>query len=127
MFNMENIGKKHDRENIILELMGAVQSMTTCENDVNEVTEKIIKSCNTEGTKGADHKSLLMARIEGLNRLAGLYRSASEKYESAAEKVAGGVPEEKVLADLLPYNVSLNDQMNAEKKCYEKVLSMLSA
>mgnify|MGYP000358972029 FL=1 len=127
MFDMEDVGKERERENIIRDLMDAVQSMSICENDVNKVTETIKKSCNTEGTIGADHKSLLMTKIEGLKRLAGLYKSASEKYENAAERVACGVPEEEVMAELLPYNVSLNDQMESEQKCYEKVLSMLKA
>jgi len=127
MFDMEDVGKEHDRENIVRDLMDAVQSMTTCENDVKEATEKIEKSFGVQGTIGEDHKSLLLTKIEGLKRLAGLYRVASEKYECAAERVAGGVSEEEVLAELLPYNISFNDQMSSEINCYEKILIMLKA
>jgi hypothetical protein len=59
--------------------MYAVQSMTTCENDINEATEKVL--CGVSG--------------------------------------------DKVLAELLPYNVFLNDQMESERESYGQVISML--
>ena len=67
--------------------------MTICKNEVNKATEKILKSCNTQGTRGAVHKYLLLTKIEGLRRLAVLYSSVSKKYENAAVKIAGGAPE----------------------------------
>lgn len=127
MSDMENIGRKHDIEDFIQELMDAAKGMIECENEVNKATIKIIKSCNAQGTRGADHKSLLLSKTADLKRLAGLYRSVSEKYVNAAVKLTGGVSEDKVMAELRSYNISLNDQMKSEKECYEQVLSMLRA
>ncbi len=56
-----------------------------------------------------------------------LYRTASEKYEDAADKLAGGVSEVNVLAELDPYNIFLNDQLKSEEQSCEHVLSMLRA
>lgn len=116
-----------DSKNFIQELMDAARSMTVCENEVNKSTEKIIKSCNTQGTKGAIYKSLLMTKIEGLKRLASLYKSVSKKYENMAMKMDGGAPEDKVMAELLQYNVFLSDQLRSEQECCEQVLSLLSS
>jgi hypothetical protein len=125
MSDMENIGRKHDSENTIQVLMDTARMMTICKNEVNKATEKIIKSFNTQGTRGAVHKFLLLTKIEGLRRLAVLYRSVSKRYKNAAVKLAGGAPEDKVMAGLLPYNVFLSDQLRSEQECYEQVLSML--
>ena len=127
MSDRENKGRKHDRENIIQALMDAARSMTVCGNEVNKATETIIKSCNTEGTRGSVHKSLLLTKIEGLKRLAGLYRSVAERYESAAMKLASGDPEDNVLHEFHSYNVFISDQLRSEQECYEQVLSMLRA
>ncbi len=126
MSDLQNIGRKHDSENSIRMLMDTARSMTICENEVNRATEKTIKSCNTQGTRGAVHKFLLLTKIEGLRRLAVLYSSVSKNYENAAVKIAGGAPEDKVMAELRPYNVFLSDQLRSEQKCYEQVLNMLS-
>lgn len=125
MSDMEEIRRKHYSEDFIQELMDAAQSIAVCEKGINKATEKITKSFNTQGTRGADHKSLLLTKITDLKRLSGLYRSVSEKYVDAAVKLTDGVSEDKVLAELHPYNVFLNDQMESEKECYEQVLNML--
>ena len=126
MFDMENIGRVHNNNNFILELTDTARKMIECENEVNNATEKIIKSFDTQGTKGAEHKSVLLTKISGLKRLAGLYRSMAEKYNIMAEKLASGVSEDEVVAELRSYNVFINDQMEAEKECYEQALNMLS-
>ncbi len=125
MSDMENIARTHDNENIIKVLMDASKSMIISKNEVSKATEMIIKSCNTQGTKGAGHKSLLLSKIDALGRLEALYRAVSKRYENAALKLAGGIPEDKVMAELRPYNVFLSDQIKSEYKSYEQVLSML--
>ncbi len=59
--------------------------------------------------------------------MAGLYRSVSEKYENSVVKLTSGISEDKVMAELDLYNISINDQLKSEKECYGQVLSMLSA
>ena len=125
MSDMENIGRMHGSKNIVKELMDAAQRMIVCENEVNKATEKIIKSCNTQGTRGADHRSFLLTKIAGLKRLATLYRSMSNKYENTVVKLADGMPEDKTMAELDSYNVFINDQIKSEHECYEQVLRML--
>ncbi|MBT6049689.1 MAG: hypothetical protein HOI47_03210 [Candidatus Scalindua sp.] len=127
MADKGNKDKKHNFENIVQLLVDALQRMTICENEVNKAIVKIRKSSNTQGTKGADHKYLLFPKIAGLKRLAVLYRSVSEKYINSIDKMADGISEDKVMADLLPYSTSINDQLKSEKECYEQVLSILRA
>ncbi len=127
MSDMGNKEKKHNIENVVQLLMDASQNTTICINEVNNAIVKIRKSCNTQGTKGSDHKYLLISKLASLKRLAGLYRSVSEKYENSIDKLVDGISEDKVMAELLPYSISINDQLKSEKECYEQVLSMLNA
>ncbi len=127
MSDMGTNGEKNNIGNVVQLLIEASQNMTICENEVNKATERIRNSCNTHGTKGEVHKSLLDSKIAGLKRLAELYRSVSEKYENSIDKLVDGVPEDKVMASLLPYSISINDQLKSERECYEQVLSILSA
>ena len=87
MSDMGNNGRTHGREVIVQMLMDASQRMTICENEVNKAIERVRKSCNTHGTIGADHKSLLLSKISNLKRLVVLYRSVSEKYEDSVVKL----------------------------------------
>ena len=127
MSDMGNNGRKHNIEDIVRMLMNASENMTICENKINKAIERIRKSCNTQGTIGAVNKSVLLTKIEDLKRLAVLYRLVSEKYENSVVKLMGGIPEGKVMAELLPYNIFINDQLESERESYEQVLSMLNA
>ena len=87
MADKGNKDKKHNFENIVQLLVDALQRMTICENEVNKAIERVRKSCNTHGTIGADHKSLLLSKISDLKRLVVLYRSVSVKYEDSVVKL----------------------------------------
>lgn len=127
MSDMENIGRINDIEKFKLELLDAARRMRECENEVIKATEKIQKSFNTQGAKGTVNKPLLLTKMSDLERLAGLYRSTSEKYKDEAEKLSNGVSVDKVLAELHTYNIFLNDQLKSEKQSCEHVLNMLMA
>ncbi len=120
-------GRKHNIEDIVQMLTDASQNMIMCENKINKATERIRKSCNTQGTIGAVNKSILLTKIEDLKRLAALYRMVSEKYENSVVKLMGGIPEDEVMAELLRYNIFINDQLKSERESYEQVLSMINA
>ncbi len=125
MFDMENIGRVHDDNNLVLELTGTARHMIKCESEVIKAIEMIIESFDTQGTKGADHKPVLQTKISGLKRLAQLYRSMAEKYTYLATELASGASEGEVTAELSLYNVFINDQMDAERECYDQALNML--
>lgn len=125
MFDMETGGGVHENKSFILELTDTARTLIECENEVNRASEKIMESFEIQGTKGAEHKSVLQTKISGLKRLAGLYQSMAEKYGNMASKLAYGGAMDEVVAELNSYNMFINDQMEAEKECYDHALSML--
>ncbi len=125
MADCENTAGKHGSGNYIKALMDVARTMTANANDLKETVEFIVTSCHTPGTKGEAQKSLLQIKADDMKRLEGLYRLVARRYEIAAMKLVDGIPEDMVMDELHPYNVSLNDQIKSELKCSEQVLSIL--
>lgn len=125
MADEKKIAGKHESGNFIQTLMEAAQTMTACRKNIQEAAETIVTSCYTQGTKGEDHRSLLLYKADGMKSLAELYRSVAKRYENAAMKLVSGVPEDKVWADVLAYNTFFADQLESEKNNSESVLNIL--
>ena len=125
MDNKKNIGNDQGSVASIQVLMEVAQTMTACRKNILQAAETIVTSCNTQGTRGEAHKSLLLDKADGMRSLAELYGSASRRFESAAMKLASGIPKDKVWADVLAYGVFFADQLESEKNNSESVLNVL--
>jgi hypothetical protein len=125
MADKKNIGNDQRSGNSIQVLMEAAQTITACRKNIQEAAETIVASCYTQGTKGEDHRSMLLDKADGMESLAELYRSVAKRFESAAMKLVSGVPEDKVWADVLAYNTFFADQLESEKNSSESVLNIL--
>ena len=94
--------------------------------EIQDIAENIVLSCQImPGTKGEAHKELLLSKVESMEKLAKLYNSASKKYMKAVEKLANGVPEDKVLAEVFAYTTFFNDQLESEEEEANQIISIL--
>ncbi len=121
---MEKCTGKQCSENTIQILMGAARNITVDSNILKKDAETVITACHTQGTIGEAHKSVLIKKADGMKILAGLFMSMAKKYEQAAMKLIDGVSEDKILNELVSYNVSIGDQIKSEQDCYKQVLNM---
>ncbi len=112
-------------KNTIQELMDAARNITVNSDTLKKGAETVITACHTQGTKGETHKSVLIKKTDGMKILAGLFMSMAKRYEQAAMKLTEGVSEDKVLNELVSYNVFISDQIKSEQECYKQVLNML--
>ena len=125
MDNKKNTGGKHDSGNYIQALMEVAQIISAGGKDILKSSETIMKSCLTPGTVGEAHKSLLLGKVEELKKLAELHNSVANRLENAARKLASGIPEKKVMSEVLAYNTFFADQLESEKSDGENILNML--
>src|SRR3989304_1104447 len=115
MDNKKNSGGKHDSGNSIQGLMEAAQIISAGGKDILKSSETIVKSCHTLVTVGEAQKSLLLGKVEELKKLAELHNSVANRLENAAGKLASGIPEEKVISEVLVCNTFFADQLESEK------------
>ena len=125
MDDKENIEEKHDSGKSIQTLMEAAQTISAGGKEIMKSSETIMMSCFTPGTVGEAHKRQLLDKVEELKKLAELHNSVAKRLESAAGKLASGIPEDKVWADMLAYGTFFADQLESEKINGENILNML--
>ncbi len=125
MADKKNIANDQRSVNPIQALMDAAQITASCSKNIQQTAETIVTSCYTQGTKGEANRSLLLDKVADMRSLAELYRSVAKRFECAAAKLASGIPEDKVWADVLAYGVFFADQLESEKNNSESVLNIL--
>ncbi len=125
MDDKKNTEESHDSGNSVQTLMEAAEIVSAGGKDILKSSETIMKSCLTPGTVGEAHKSQLLDKVEELKKLAELHNSVSNRLQSAARKLASGVPEEEVMSEMLSYNTFFADQLKSEKNNGESILNML--
>jgi hypothetical protein len=125
MDDMKDIAGEHDSRSSIQVLMEAAQAISAGGKEILKSSETIMMSCFTPGTVGEAHKSQLLGKVEELKKLAELHNSVANRLESAARKLASGIPEKKVMSEMLAYNTFFADQLESEKGDCEYVLGML--
>ncbi len=96
-----NVEKDHGNKKSIQVLAETAENISTCGKDIQRVAENIMISCHIPDTKGAAYRNQLLAKVDDLKKLATLYNSASQQLMGAAGKLASGVPEDEVWADVL--------------------------
>ena len=114
-----------DEENIVQMLMKTARNMDVYGRKTQKEAERIVKSCHKPGTKGEEHKLLMLTSADGMKRLAELYWTAAKRYKSAAIKLKGGATYENVLSELNSYGVFLNDQIKSEQDGFKRILRIL--
>ncbi len=99
----KNVAKDHgNQKSISIQVLtDTAETISACGKNIQKVAENIMMSCSIPGTKGAAYKDQLLARVDDLKKLATLYYSASQRLIGTAGKLASGVPEEEVWADML--------------------------
>ena len=123
----KNTMKDNGCKESILILTETANEISKCGKDIQETAENIMMSCQImPGTKGEEHKDLLLSKAESMERLAGLYNSTSRKYMDAAEKIANGAPENKVLSGIFAYTTFFNDQLKEEEEDAKQILDILN-
>jgi hypothetical protein len=125
MDDKENNEGKHDSSKSIQVLMAAAQSISAGGKEILKSSETIMMSCFTPGTVGEAHKCQLLSKAEELKKLAELHNSVANRLESAAGKLASGIPEKKVMSEVMAFNTFFADQLESEKGDCEYVLGML--
>jgi hypothetical protein len=125
MDDKKNTEGKHDSSKSIQVLMEAAQSISEGGKQILKSSETIMMSCFMPGTVGEAHKSQLLDKVEELKKLAELHNSVANRLESAAGRLASGVPEEKVMSEVMACNTFFADQLESEKGDCEYVLGML--
>ena len=120
-----NTERKHDSSKSIQALMAAAQYISAGGKQILKSSETIMKSCLKPGTIGEAHKSQLLDKVEEMKKLAELHNSVANRLESAARKLASGIPEEKVMPEVMACNTFFADQLESEKVDCEYVLGML--
>ncbi|MGR3293326.1 MAG: hypothetical protein ACUZ9M_04830 [Candidatus Scalindua sp.] len=125
MDDMKNTEGKHDSGNSIQTLMEAAQYISAGGKEILKSSETIMMSCFTPGTVGEVHKSQLLGKVEELKKLAELHNSVANRLECAAGKLASGVPEEKVMSEMLAYGSFFADQLESERINGENILRMI--
>jgi hypothetical protein len=125
MDDKENSEGSLDSDKTVQSLMEAAETISAGGKDILKSSETIMKSCLTPGTVGEAHKSQLLDKVEELKKLAELHNSVSNRLESAARKLASGIPEEEVMSEMLVYNTFFADQLESEKVNGESILNML--
>lgn len=125
MDDKENSEGSHDRDKSIQVFIEAAEIISAGGKEILKSSETIMKSCLTPGTVGEAHKSQLLDKVEELKKLAELHNSVSNRLESAARKLASGIPEEEVMSEMLAYNTFFADQLESEKTNSESILNML--
>lgn len=125
MSDKESTQKKQGIEGYIQELKDAGKIVATHGKSTQKAAETIMKSLTIPGTKGEAHKDMFLAKIDNLERLTALYNSISRRLLSAAEKLANGIPEDEVAADLAVYNIFLTDQLKCEEEENQHILDIL--
>ncbi|MGR3303995.1 MAG: hypothetical protein ACUZ8I_16045 [Candidatus Scalindua sp.] len=125
MDDKENTEGKHDSGKSIQALMEAAQTISAGGKEILKSSETIMRSCFTPGTVGEAHKRQLLGKVGELKNLAELHNSAANRLESSARKLARGIPEEKVMSEMLAYNTFFADQLESEEIDGENILNML--
>lgn len=123
----ENSEGSHESGKSIQALMEAAEIISAGGKDILKSSKTIMKSCFTQGTVGEAHKSQLLDKVEELKRLAELHKSVANRLESAARKLESGIPEEKVMSEMLAYSTFFADQLESEKINSENILNMLKS
>lgn len=124
--NKNNIVKSNISNGPIQILTETAETIADCGREIQENAENIMLSCQImPGTKGEAHKDLLLSKAEGMEKLAVLYNSASRRYMKAAEELADGAPEDKILSDVFAYSTFFDDQLESEEKDANHILSIL--
>lgn len=126
MFLKKDIVKDSRNKESIRILTETAETISAYGKEIQETAENIMMSCQImPGTKGEAHKDLLLHKADNMVKLAGLYNSASKRYMNAVEKLADGVPEEKVLSEVFAYTTFFNDQLECEEEDANQILSIL--
>lgn len=124
--NKNNIVKSNISNGPIQILTETAETIADCGREIQENAENIMLSCQImPGTKGEAHKDLLLSKAEGMEKLAALYNSASRRYMKAAEELADGAPEDKILSDVFAYSTFFDDQLESEEEDANHILSIL--
>lgn len=126
LFKNNNIVKDSRNKESIRILTETAETISNYGKEIQETAENIMISCQImPGTKGEAHKDLLLYKADNMVKLAGLYNSASKRYMNAVEKLADGVPEEKVLTEVFAYTTFFNDQLECEEEDANQILRIL--
>ncbi len=90
-----------------------------------KAAEIIMSSINNPGKKGGAHEDMLLAKVDNLEKLTALCNSISRWLLCAAEKLANGIPKEKVTVDMVVYSRFIVDQLKREEEECQHILGTL--
>ncbi len=126
MAHDENVMKDHDNEKHILTLTDATKTLISCAENIQEIAEHIIYSCDDiADTKRMDYVSIPHIRTNELKELATLYNLAAKRLNSAAKKLLEGDLRYDTLTEIIVYGLFLIEQMKSEEYRVHQVLNML--
>ncbi len=125
MSDNKRIQKKQFNDDYIQELRHAGESVAVRGKITQKAVEKIMSSINNTGTKGEVNKGMLLAEVGNLERLTALCSSISTRLLSAAEKLANGTSEVKVMSDIVVYSRFITDQLKRDLEESQHILDTL--
>jgi hypothetical protein len=126
MFFKDNITRYNGSGGPINILAEASETIGVYGRKIQEDAEGIIQACQIMTEVEEDtYRNILLVKANHMGRIAALYNSASERFLKAAEKLADGELEEKVVSQVFAYNIFLNDQIESEENEASQILSML--
>ena len=100
-------------------------NLDACGEGIFKATEVILQSCDTRGTKGSVFKGMLHAKVRSLRKLSVQCCTIAKQLSQIGAKSAHGVPEEKVLTELLNVSRFLGDQLQSEQEDAYRILDYL--
>lgn len=121
----EKVTKKSDNEEYIQALTEVSGVIAGCSGDVQNSAQAIILSCNALGTKGEKYKDILLTKADDMEKLAALFKTASNRLLNAAKDLEEGKLTNDVLSKVLTYGLFLVDQLKCEEEDASNVLQML--
>ncbi len=125
MSDKKKTEKEQFNEGYIQELRDAGESVAARGKVTQKAVDKIMSSINNPGTKGEVHKGMLLVEVGNLERLTALCSSISTRLLSAAEKLANGTSEVKVMSDIVVYSRFVTDQLKREVEESQYILDTL--
>jgi len=125
MSDKKKTQKEQFNEDYIQELRGAGESVAARGKITQKAVDKIMSSINNPGTKGEVNKGMLLAEVGNLERLTALCSSISTRLLSAAEKLANGTSEVKVMSEIVVYSRFITDQLKREVEESQYILDTL--
>ncbi len=94
-----NISNGNEKELSVQIFSEAADDIAGCSNELLVVAEAIAQSCLLIGTMSEDCREVLSSRAKDFEKLAGLFKTRSSRFEDIAKRLTGGMQEEAVLVE----------------------------